>query len=307
MATLVRTAARAVLAAGVAAPVLRRRLGLPAPVTIAASYAAPVAGAVLWPRSRRRDIALCLLQMHAYVAAYKMPGDDLDALERRTHVGYPSAVDRVLGLGRTPTQRLQRAFARPGRVSRGERVLVWAHWAWFFVPHGTVVWMMVRHPAHSTRAALLTYATFNLGCLIYWALPTAPPWYAAQEGRLPGGGPPVRRMMLEEGERFWGDNWSRLYGTLGGNPYAAMPSLHFGTSLMAARLLADADPVEGAVGFAYTATLGFALVYLGEHYVIDLLAGAALAEGVRRAAGPAGPTAGRVRALLADWRRRARP
>jgi hypothetical protein len=30
--------------------------------------------------------------------------------------------------------------------------------------------------------------------------------------------------------------------------------------------------------------LGFALVYLGEHYVIDLLAGATLAEGVRRAA-----------------------
>ena len=28
--------------------------------------------------------------------------------------------------------------------------------------------------------------------------------------------------------------------------------------------------------------LGFALVYLGEHYVVDLAAGAALAESVRR-------------------------
>ena len=40
----------------------------------------------------------------------------------------------------------------------------------------------------------------------------------------------------------------------------------------------------------YALTLGFALVYLGEHYVVDLVAGAALTEGVRRvgprAAGP---------------------
>jgi membrane-associated phospholipid phosphatase len=39
--------------------------------------------------------------------------------------------------------------------------------------------------------------------------------------------------------------------------------------------------VPGALGWAYASTLGFALVYLGEHYVIDLLAGLALAESVR--------------------------
>jgi hypothetical protein len=61
-----------------------------------------------------------------------------------------------------------------------------------------------------------------------------------------------------------------------------MPSLHFATSLMAALLLAEADPVAGAVGGAYTAVLGFALVYLGEHYAVDLLAGAALTGVVRR-------------------------
>ena len=47
----------------------------------------------------------------------------------------------------------------------------------------------------------------------------------------------------------------------------------------------------GAVGWAYALTLGFALVYLGEHYVIDLLAGATLAEGVRRAAPAFAPAA----------------
>ena len=32
----------------------------------------------------------------------------------------------------------------------------------------------------------------------------------------------------------------------------------------------------GAAGWGYALTLGFALVYLGEHYLTDLLAGAAL-------------------------------
>ena len=71
-----------------------------------------------------------------------------------------------------------------------------------------------------------------------------------------------------------------------------MPSLHFATSVMAGHLLSQAGPVQGAVGWAYAATLGLALVYLGEHYLVDLLAGWALTEGVRAAAPRLAPAAG---------------
>ena len=87
-------------------------------------------------------------------------------------------------------------------------------------------------------------------------------------------------MMVEYGEHFWRDGWGPLYSVFGGNPLAAMPSLHFATSLMATLLLAEVGPVAGALGGAYTPSLGFALVYLGEHYVVDLLAGAALTAAV---------------------------
>jgi membrane-associated phospholipid phosphatase len=63
-----------------------------------------------------------------------------------------------------------------------------------------------------------------------------------------------------------------------------MPSLHFGTSVMAAHVLSDVGRGHGAVGWAYAASLGFALVYLGEHYVVDLAAGLTLAEIVRAGA-----------------------
>ena len=98
-------------------------------------------------------------------------------------------------------------------------------------------------------------------------------------------------MMIEYGEQFWGDRWGDLYDVLGGNPLAAMPSLHFATSLMAAHLLAEVGPVAGALGWTYAALLGLALVYLGEHYVVDLLAGAALAETVRTQAPRMAPLA----------------
>jgi membrane-associated phospholipid phosphatase len=105
-------------------------------------------------------------------------------------------------------------------------------------------------------------------------------------------------MMLEHGEAFWKGAWSHLYDVLGGNPLAAMPSLHFATSLMGAHLLREAGPLPGTIGWTYAIALGFALVYLGEHYVVDLLAGTALTECIRRAAPRAVPAARRVSRTL---------
>jgi hypothetical protein len=281
----IRAAAWALVAAGVAAPALRKRLRLRPATVLAVSGMAPVALCVAVPRSRSRDVGVCLLNMWAYLAAYEMPNDDPQRLAARVHVRYPIAVDRAIGLGTPPTLRLQRAFSTPGRINRFERVLVWCHWMWFFVPHGSVLYVLARDPERFASAAARMYAVFDLGAVFYWSIPTAPPWYAAQHGELEDRRTAqTRRMMIEYGEQFWGDRWTDLYDVLGGNPLAAMPSLHFATSLMAAHVLGETGPVAGALGWTYAGLLGLALVYLGEHYVADLLAGAALAETVRLSA-----------------------
>jgi len=285
--------------AGVAAPLLRKRVAAPALAMQAAAFAAPVGLAIAVRRSPRRDVAICGLQMWAYLAAYKAPHDDEEAQRARVHVDYPIAADRVIGLGSLPSLRLQRVLARTGPEGPEwrtlDRVLVWAHWIWFAVPHGSLAYVLARSPERFPRAAVMTYAVFDLGATVYWMVPTAPPWWAGgAEERSSGGHPEVRRMMVEYGEHFWGDGWGSLYSVLGGNPLAAMPSLHFATSLMAALLLAEVGPLEGAVGFGYAATLGFALVYLGEHYVLDLAAGAALTMAVRRLGPHAAPALRRI-------------
>jgi membrane-associated phospholipid phosphatase len=103
-------------------------------------------------------------------------------------------------------------------------------------------------------------------------------------------------MMVEYGEQFWKSGWAPLYGVLGGNPLAAMPSLHFATSVTAAHVLAETGRGAGAFGWSYALLLGVALVYLGEHYVVDLAAGLALAEGVRKGAPAVAPLARRLSA-----------
>jgi len=288
----IRASAWAVVAAGVAAPMLRRRVGLSPEAALGTAALAPVALCVARRRTIARDFAVCALNMWGYVHAYEMPNDDPERLAARVRVGYPIAVDRVLGLGTPPTVRLQRRFSAPGRVNRFERVLVWCHWVWFIVPHGSVAYVRWRRPGRFPSAAARMYAVFDLGAVFYWAVPTAPPWWAAQHGRLRAGpGPPARRVMLEYGEEFWGERWESLYDALGGNPLAAMPSLHFATSVTAAHLLSEVGPVSGTIGWAYALTLGLALVYLGEHYAIDLIAGLALTESVRASAPRAEPLA----------------
>ena len=384
------------------APLARRRVKAPPIAMQAVAFSAPVGLCVAVRRSRARDVAVCALQMWAYLAAYEAPHDDHERQTARTHIDYPIAVDRVLGLGQLPTERLQRRLARLGpdgpEWRTRDRVLVWAHWLWFLVPHTALTFIFLRRPLERfPRAAVLTYAVFDIGACFYWLLPTAPPWYAAQLGRpvagspgvdgvvelgangapgeahgsewpgdsmitpwgaslretaaggvratgatsvsgaselggvasgattLAGGTMPtlgadrpaargahgsngaggmtppdalptlaVRRMMVEYGEHFWGEGWGPMFKALGGNPFAAMPSLHCATSVMAAILLTEAGPVPGAIGWSYAGVLGFALVYLGEHYVVDLLGGVALTGAVYRLGPVAAPAFARV-------------
>ncbi len=285
---LVRAGAAVVIGAAFAAPVLRRRFRLPKAATAGVTAVAPLALAVLRPRTRTRDALIFALQMWAFAVVHELPYDDPDALRRRLRVRYPIAVDRALGLGELPNVRLQRAFSVPGRVTKRDRFLSFVHWAWFFQPHAALVWILARDTDRFPRSARQMAAVYDLGCLAYFLAPTAPPWWAGENGFL---GRDVRRVMVEVGEDVWGPAWKPLYEALGGNPWAAMPSLHFATSLQAAILLSETGRVPGALGWGYALTLGFALVYLCEHYVIDLTVGAAVVALVRRGEPLAEPVA----------------
>src|SRR4051812_16443642 len=189
-----RAVAWGAVCAGIALPLARRRLGLPPAAAAAASIAAPFGLAVATERSPRRDVAVYVLQMWAYIILHELPNDDPGRLERRVLVEYPIEFDRRV-LRAQPNVVLQRKLARPGDPRALDYALTAAHWAWFVQPHATAAWILWKHPERFERTAVSMAAVFDLGLLGYFAVPTAPPWWAAEKGHIEG----LHRIMEDVG------------------------------------------------------------------------------------------------------------
>ena len=113
---------------------------------------------------------------------------------------------------------------------------------------------------------------FYTGLLASFLVPTAPPWLAAQHGDIAS----VHRIfqdMVGSGAH------SSAGSAVGQNDVAAMPSLHMAITVVIALFAWRCDRRLGVLGAVYAASMGFALVYLGEHYVVDVLAGIVFAAG----------------------------
>jgi membrane-associated phospholipid phosphatase len=133
-----------------------------------------------------------------------------------------------------------------------------------------VVWFRLRDRFGQWLTAVL--AMSFLGIAGYLAYPAAPPWLAAQRGDI-GTLARISHLGLEG---LGLDGVARLVqlGQAGSNPVAAMPSLHAGAALLAALFLwPSVWRVPRLLLAAYALAMALTLVYTGEHYVVDVLAG----------------------------------
>jgi membrane-associated phospholipid phosphatase len=265
---------------------LRGALSLPPAATTAWLFAAPVAIAAGFPRSRWRDGAIWASQMYAYKNAFELPSDDERGQRERAHIDYPHVLDTLIGGGTPPSRRLQRRFRRRHRLNALDKALTLFYLTWELEPHLVMAWLRWRHPERFAAAAGRLAATFDLTLVGYWAVPTAPPWWASEEaGRMRG---QVRRVMVEVIRWIKGKSHpARGEHSVGANKFASMPSDHFASAAMVAMVLGDQGPAFGVLGWTYALLLAFALVYLGEHYVTDLVAGLGLALAVQASRAPA--------------------
>jgi membrane-associated phospholipid phosphatase len=125
---------------------------------------------------------------------------------------------------------------------------------------GLVLWYRKREHywPYLLGLVLLSYAAF----LTYIFFPAAPPWWASMNGYLTGQAVDLSHSLLSPG-----------YIMATGNPVASMPSLHtawpFYLSIYCAFLWGKkAIPI-----FILPAGVAISSIYLGHHYVIDILAG----------------------------------
>jgi membrane-associated phospholipid phosphatase len=274
----------------------RKKLGLPKVISSACAFAAIPAVAWGFRRSRLRDAVVWAAQMWAYKNAFEIPNDDEKRHRGRAHTEYPIVIDERLGSGVAPSQRLQRTLRHRGQLSWLDKAMSFFYWTWEAEPHLVMMWIRWRRPDRFAAAAGRLAATFDLTLLGYWIAPTAPPWWSSEKlGRMDGD---VRRVMVEVSDWLKRDpNPTEGDHELGANPFAAMPSDHFASAAMTAMLLGEESALLGALGWSYALALAFALVYLGEHYLIDELVGLALVLAVSCAGRPLERLADAVLAL----------
>jgi membrane-associated phospholipid phosphatase len=283
--------------APVAVAIVRRRrgLGLPRAVSNVLAASVPVTTALAIPRSRARHALLWSAQMWAYKVAFEIPYDRPAYLHARLRVDPPLKFDTAIGGGVPPPQRLQRVLRSKGQVNWLDRALTALYATWEAEPHVALALVLLKRPERFAAAAVRQAATFDLTLLGYWLVPTAPPWWASEKEGLMGGEVqrvPTRVQRDLRGDRIEQDDVE------GANPWASMPSDHFAAALAAALTLRELGAGPGAAGLAYALLLGFALVYLGEHYVADLVAGGALAAAVAASQPLMAPALRQLDALL---------
>lgn len=258
---------------------LRKRLGLPPPLTLAAASLTPLAVAAATPLSKWRYTAVGAAYMWAFKVTWELPYETRVTARRSLHVHYPIRIDSLLCGGVPPTVRLQRALRDPTRVTPLDRAVAGIYVSWL-LPHLILGWILLRHPQFMPRAAGRLAATYHLTTPFYWFIPTAPPWWASEMGGEMNG--EVQR-VLRHVIRDLRNQPRQETDDAPGNPWGSMPSDYIASAAITAMALSELSVGYGILGWSYVILSSFAIVYLGEHYLIDVLAGLAVAEAVRRA------------------------
>jgi membrane-associated phospholipid phosphatase len=175
----------------------------------------------------------------------------------------PASIERALFGGISP-HALQSALYSPDR-----RWLDYAGFllysGWFFLPlgFGLIVTVFERQRLMEYLAWLVTAS--YLSDVLFILFPTKPPWMDGSASRIL-----LQRSFVH-------------YTELDNNPLAAFPSLHAGLPLVIGLfflLRCTRTRWLGWIAVLMSAFIGFDVVYLGEHWLVDVVAGYALAATV---------------------------
>jgi len=198
---------------------------------------------------------------------------------------FPIAIDEWLGGGTTPSALLQHTLCGDpcdptGSPSWYDRIFILVWMSHFVVGLSMAVVYWLRNRAEWVAWMRRYLTACFVGLFVYIMVPTAPPWMATRDGQL---GDAVVRI----GARAWVGPKPEGVGngadpsSWAGNDVAAMPSLHTAIAVLVALYAIQRFRTSWRwASVLYPLAMGLTLVYFGEQYVADLLAGALLAIAV---------------------------
>jgi membrane-associated phospholipid phosphatase len=176
-----------------------------------------------------------------------------------------SGLERALFGGAIPTLVLQQDFYHPGVIGIQDIIAMIFYFMHFVLPIvvGFIFWINSREHYWRYIAALLVMCFLAFATYLFW--PSAPPWYQFHD---------VVKINDQTVRAIWGYTFvTPIYHSFNPNQFAAFPSLHAAFPALTT-VYAWSRFRALAIGLAlWTAAVAVSIVYLGEHYFVDALAG----------------------------------
>jgi membrane-associated phospholipid phosphatase len=263
-----------------------RRIRRPGPlVAVSLAYLLLVSGVMIWRGiSVSPDYLLLILVPVALLSGrfltflrdwvpfialflgYEALRDIVPKTHIAVHYGFPIHADKALFGGTDPTQWLQGHLGSLHWLAVACTAVYFCH---FLLPIavGMVLWLVDR--VQFLRFVVALLAMCFVAFVIFLLVPVAPPWLAGQHHLLPH----VRSLISLP------SSVSPYYNMLDPDSAAAFPSLHAAFPLLSALALWPVTRRGGALALAWSAVVWFSVVYLGQHYITDVIGGIAFAIG----------------------------
>lgn len=191
------------------------------------------------------------------------------ALELPVYMHYAIEADRWL-FGEIPIYAFQQWMGAGNGIGAFDRLMGVAYVSHFvvFLLFGLSLWLL--RPVAFGRFKIAMIAMMYAGLVGYLLVPTVPPWMAHETFDV------IPRIEGVGGELFTA-RLPSLTAAFAINPVAAMPSLHCAFASMLALFALRYFGRWGWAMAAYALLVCASTVYLGQHYVVDILVGIALA------------------------------
>ncbi len=209
----------------------------------------------------------------ALILAYEMLRSFAGNTLFSPHITSLIVADKLLFFGQMPTEVLQKIFYKPGYIGPIDLGATLTYFLHFPLPFMAAFFFWLKDKSKYTKFVIALLVLSFAGFLTYLLFPSAPPWYAANLGLIHV--TKITNIVVDHLGWTW--NLSYYYSHLNPNPIAAMPSLHAAYPTLVLLSLRNYSKKLFWYFLPYPLLVWFSIVYLGEHYVIDVIAGVAYA------------------------------
>lgn len=182
--------------------------------------------------------------------------------------------DKLLFWGHIPAAELQKWLYTPGHFHFYDLVFTILYMMHFVLPLVFAYYLWVKKRERFQHFLVSLIVLSYVGFMTYILYPAMPPWMASQKHIIPQ---VYNLFNITAAHFFAAGSMPTVYWLFSPNDVAAMPSLHAAyPTLVFCYMLKYFGKKWWFFGF-YVLAVWFAIVYLGQHYVIDAIAGAVYA------------------------------